>query len=190
MNQSAHRVPALPQATLDLGELIAEHGERLLRSAALLCDDLHEAEDLVQETLIQAMRGSARFRGECAVYTWLYGILLNLCRRHRRKQRRLIYNEDRMLSETAPSRPVTEHDQTYCAEGLALALRTLSQEHREAIILRYYEGLKIDEIARVAGLSTGTVKSRLHYALRQLAQVVPGELNLFGSADTQTHYSE
>lgn len=185
MDPSSIQSPHTPNAALDLRELIAEHGDRLLRSAALLCGDATEAQDLVQETFVQALRAFARFRGEGAIYTWLYGILLNLSRRHRRKQSRFVYDDERVLSEMVAAPDVADADRVWCADGLARALTVLSPEHREAIVLRYYEGLKIEEIARLAGLSTGTVKSRLHYALRQLAQIVPGEMNLFATGDTQ-----
>ena len=63
-------------------------------------------------------------------------------------------------------------------------MQKLSHEHREVIVLRYYENLKIAEIARQAGVSKGTVKSRLHYAVRHLEQLIPSEMNLFVSEDT------
>lgn len=56
--------------------------------------------------------------------------------------------------------------------------------HREVVVLRYYENMKIHEIASHAGVSVGTVKSRLHYAVRSLERLVPGELNLFAAEGT------
>src|SRR5436189_2750500 len=83
--------------SLDLQELIASHGDRLLRSAFLLCGNETEAQDLVQETFLQAIKAAQRFRGDSAIYTWLHGILLNLCRRHLRKQKRLVFEEEIVL---------------------------------------------------------------------------------------------
>jgi len=171
-------------ASLDLQELIDSHGERLLRSACLLCGDDTEAQDLVQETFVQALKSAHRFRGDSAIYTWLHGILLNLCRRHLRKQKRLVFEEEPLLKETSPPCPVDESDRDFCAAGLAAALRNLSPEHREVIVLRYYEEMKIEEIARQIGASKGTVKSRLHYAVRHLEKLIPAEMNLFVSCDT------
>ena len=171
-------------ASLDLQELIDSHGERLLRSACLLCGDETEAQDLVQETFVQALKSAHRFRGDSAIYTWLHGILLNLCRRHLRKQKRLVFEEEPLLKESSPPSPVDESDRDFCAAGLAVALRKLSPEHREVIVLRYYEEMKIEEIARQIGASKGTVKSRLHYAVRHLEKLLPKEMNLFASSDT------
>ena len=64
-------------------------------------------------------------------------------------------------------------------------MRALSAAHREVIALRYYEDMKIHDIARHLGVSQGTVKSRLHYAIEELKLCLPGELNLFGPADTE-----
>jgi len=178
-------VPRQP-ASLDLQELIDSHGDRLLRSACLLCGDETEAQDLVQETFVQALKSGHRFRGDSAVYTWLHGILLNLCRRHLRKQKRLVFEEERVLKETSQPSPADGLDQDFCATGLALAVEKLSPEHREVIVLRYYENLKIEEIARQTGVSKGTVKSRLHYAVRCLEQLIPKEMNLFVSSGTHS----
>lgn len=174
-----------PQS-LDLENLVETHGERLLRSAYLLCGDETEAQDLVQESLLQAFKSVHRFRGDSSVYTWLHGILLNLCHRHLRKQKRLVFEEERVLKEPVQPNPAGDLDQDVCAANLAQAIRSLSLEHREVIVLRYYEDLKIQEIARRTGVSEGTVKSRLHYAIRCLEQMLPAEMNFFASEGTHT----
>ena len=86
--------------SLDLQEMIGSHSDRLLRSAFLLCGNETEAQDLVQETFLQALKSAQRFRGDSMVYTWLHGILLNLCHRHIRKQKRLVFEEELVLKET------------------------------------------------------------------------------------------
>jgi RNA polymerase sigma-70 factor, ECF subfamily len=163
---------------------IDAHGDRLLRSAYLLCGDETEAQDLVQETLIQAIKSWRGFRGDSAIYTWIHGILLNLCRRYHRKQKRLVYDEERVLKETFQSDHVRQMDQDFCSARLTKAMQELSQEHREVLILRYFESMKIEEIARQTDVSCGTVKSRLHYAVRCLEQLIPKEMNLFAADGT------
>jgi RNA polymerase sigma-70 factor (ECF subfamily) len=179
---AAPRVPAPGEtASIDIGALIGAHGDRLLRSACLLCGDAAEAQDLVQETFVQALKSAHRFRGDSAVYTWLHGILLNLCRRSYRKGRRLVLDEERVLEASVLPNPADGMDRSLFAASLARALQALSPEHREAIVLRYYENMKLEEIARQTGVSKGTVKSRLHYAVRCLERLIPGEMNLFVS---------
>jgi RNA polymerase sigma-70 factor, ECF subfamily len=170
--------------SFDLQEFVDSYGDRLLRSAYLLCGDEAEAQDLVQETFIQAIKSWQKFRGESAPYTWLHGILLNLSRRHRRKQQRLVYDEELLQKATLQSDPGHDMDHGICASRLADAIQKLSQEHREVIVLRFYEGMKIEEIARQTGVSNGTVKSRLHYAILRLEQLIPRDMNLFASDGT------
>lgn len=165
--------------SLDLPGLVDAYGGRLLRSAYLLCGARAEAEDLVQETFLQAFKSLSRFRGDSAAYTWLHGILLNLWRHRRRRQRRLVFDEDLIRKEAAPPVAGDEMDRNLVATRILGALQTLSREHREVIVLRYYEGLKIAEIARQTGTSSGTVKSRLHYAAQALQRLLPREMNLF-----------
>src|SRR5205085_817481 len=82
---------------------------------------------------------------------WLYGILRNLCHRHLRKQGRLVFVEELVLKETVQPSPADQLDQDFCATRLAQAVQNLSPHHREIIVLRYYENLKIEEIAMVRG---------------------------------------
>ena len=66
-------------------------------------------------------------------------------------------------------------------DALATALRTLSPDHREVVVLRYFFDLTVDQIAARTDVGSGTVKSRLHYALRYLRSAV--EPNLEGNSD-------
>jgi RNA polymerase sigma-70 factor (ECF subfamily) len=140
----------------------------------------------VQETFLQAVRSAHRFGGRSGVYTWLHGILLNLTRHYHRDRKRMIYDEalarrESVTVEENPNR--LDVETTSCA--LADALRQLSDPHREVIVLRFYENLRIHEIADRLGISSGTVKSRLHYAIAQMQRRLPNELNLFGACGTE-----
>jgi RNA polymerase sigma-70 factor (ECF subfamily) len=135
------------------------------------------------------VKSAHRFRGDSAIYTWLHGILLNLNRRRWRKQKRLVFDENIVLQAPAHGAPDLEGDREFQAVRLAQAIQTLSAEHREVIVLRYYENLKIQDIAAQTGASLGTVKSRLHYALRCLGKLVPDELNVFASDGTHDYTS-
>jgi RNA polymerase sigma factor (sigma-70 family) len=174
---------------VDVRSCLHAHGDRLLRSAYLLCGNDSEAQDLVQETFLQALKSAHRFRGQSAIYTWLYGILLNLNRHHWRRQKRVVLDENIALETPIDGAAEADADREFRATRLARALQTLSQEHREVIVLRFYENLKIHEIAAQTGMSAGTIKSRLHYALRCLEKLVPDELNLFASEGTHDRSS-
>ena len=167
-------------------EWLSRDGDRLLRSAFLLCGSEADAQDLVQETFLQALRSMARFRGQSTVYTWLHGILLNVSRHYHRDRKRMVLDEAVLDQTTAPvSESPLAIDVELTGLGLARALAQLSAPHREVLILRFYEDMKIHEMARHLGISNGTVKSRLHYAIGRMQELLPGEMNLFGASGTE-----
>ena len=167
-------------------QLVVAYGDRLFRSACLLCGDETEAQDLVQETFLQTVRSAHRFGGRSSVYTWLHGILLNLTRHYHRDRKRMVYDEKLAHRETASVEAnLSGLDVETTAGALAEALQRLSGPHREVLILRFYEELKIQEIAAHLGISNGTVKSRLHYAIAEMQRLLLPELNLFSVGGTQ-----
>lgn len=132
-----------------------------------------EAEDLVQETWLRAMRSLKEPRG-IAVRPWLYRIASNLWRDEARKYiRRLAAGaateplEDD-LDLPAPHDVAGDVEQAEAIRRVRAALLELSPHHQEAVLLRYYQGLSYEEIAEVAGVPVGTVRSRLHHATQQL----------------------
>src|SRR6266702_7978189 len=115
-------------------ELVNSYGDRLLRSAFWLCGNETDAQDLVQDTFLQAIRSVHRFEGRSTVYTWLHSILLNLTRHYHRDRKRIIYDGDWPgreveLQEELPS-PL---DVEAASAKLADTLRRLSDSHREVL---------------------------------------------------------
>ena len=160
-------------------DLVDVYGDRLLRSAFALCGNEADAQDLAQEALLQAVKSARRCRGTSSLYTWLHGILLNVTRRFFRKQKRLTYVEE--VPEQNGEVPVAGKglDAGVASITLVRALDALTYPHREVIVLRYFEEMSVKAIARRVKVTRGTVKSRLHYALRHLRGIMPEELNDF-----------
>ena len=165
-------------------ELVQSCGDRLLRSAFLLCGNEADAQDLVQETFLQALQSAHRFAGRSSIYTWLHAILLNLSRDQKRKRKRFV-SDDEAPGEALAKEDAPQLDAEFTASTLADALRRLSPAHREVLVLRFYENMKIHEIAAHVGISRGTVKSRLHYAIAEMGKILPAELNLFAADNTK-----
>jgi len=166
--------------------LIEAHGTRLLRSATLLCGNETDAQDLVQDTFVEAVRSVHRFRGQSSLYTWLHSILLNLTHHYRRESKRLVYDNQLPVQEGSVSEEQQSAlDLESATTELARALRQLSSSHREVLVLRFYGRMKIGEMARHLGVSTGTVKSRLHYAISEMRKLFPEEMNLFSVGGTK-----
>jgi RNA polymerase sigma-70 factor, ECF subfamily len=151
---------------LVFADLAAEHGDRLIKAAWFLSRDREEAEDLVQETFFEAIHAAERFEGRSAPYTWLYGIMRRRFLLHCRKKRRL----SRWLGLAGPSLMTSEKaepERDDRLDPMMRAVSSLSPKHREIILLRYIDGRKIADIAGMLRISEGTVKSRLHHALRR-----------------------
>jgi len=151
-----------------IGRWADELGPRLLRAAVVICGSRDEAEDLVQETLLQALRNMARFRGDSGAYTWLYAILRRQYLNRRRKARFLDFLG--LIPERRDQTPSVEQriDHESACEQVRNSLRKLGFRHREILFLRYVEELKVREMADLLQVPTGSVKSRLHNAVRAL----------------------
>lgn len=141
--------------------------ERLTRAATLLTD-ASEAPDLVQEALTRAFTQLERYEGRARFSTWVYGILLNLCRQHRRK-RRPAAGAGEVLEQAPAKRGRTRGVlssvlRRELAERMELAIGSLPEAFREAFVLHYVEGLAYAEIAGICGERAGTLRTRAHRA--------------------------
>lgn len=160
---------------------------RLMAQALAFCGDTHQAQDLVQETMIAAWKSLPRFDGSCRLFTWLYVILL---RRHRRSlgwfSRRLPLATLEQQAVAARHEPIAsaEGDGADAAEAALLRamMAALPARHREVIRLRFYANAGEAEIAAALGISPGTVKSRLHNALVKLRRMKEKVNRLRGTA--------
>jgi RNA polymerase sigma-70 factor (ECF subfamily) len=115
----------------------------------------------------------------------LHGNLLNLTRHYHRDRKRMVYDDE--LAELEPAPPdeyPSASDLEMTTGALTEALGSLSGPHREVLVLRFYEDMKLHEIAAHLGISKGTVKSRLHYAIAEMQSRLPSEVNLFGAHGT------
>jgi len=140
-------------------------GDRLFAIAYLILRDRQRAEDAVQEALVHAWRELPRLRDPNRFDAWLHRLLVNSCADEGRHQRRWS-TEVRMLR----SEPSTEDGAMSLADRdqLERGFRRLKPEQRVVVVLHFYVGLPVPEIADTLGIPTGTVKSRLHYATATL----------------------
>lgn len=162
--------------------LCREHGDRLLRQAIGLCGDVNTAEDLVQETFIEAWRCLPRFHGGCRFFTWLCSILIHRHRNLRRKRWPLPFSllfrsegeeaENYLARIPDPGRtPGAEVEQAELAVRILRSLEKLPVKQREVVYLRFYAEDSLEGIAVAVGCSVGTVKSRLFNGLEKLRQM-------------------
>ena len=133
-----------------------------------------EAWDISQEVFIKAHRAVGRFRKEGAFKHWLMRITANQCKDFLKKRRlSTVPFEDTWAAANAPSGnpgPDGSLAARELGEAIVEALNALPDKHRTAFVLREFEGLSYDDMARVMGCSMGTVMSRLHHARKKLSK--------------------
>lgn len=149
-----------------LRSLHEAHAPALTRFVIRLTGDRALAEDVVQETLLRAwQRPQVLQRPEPAVRAWLFTVARNLVVDDRRSARaRHEIGTDHMPETTSSDRT----DEVLDSILIADALGGLSAEHRDVIVRAYYRGESTAQVARRLAIPEGTVKSRLHYALRAM----------------------
>jgi RNA polymerase sigma-70 factor, ECF subfamily len=164
-----------------LDRLIEQYQHRLLRYLVYLVGNRDLAEDLFQETWIRVLERGHQYDGKHEFSTWLYAVARNLTIDYLRRKSPvsldgLMEDEDHAPIEPADPRPaawevVAQQEQ---AERINAALVSIPAEYRETVVLRFQEGLALEEIATVTGAKLGTVKSRLYRGLNLLMSQLKG----------------
>src|ERR671914_618156 len=165
-------------------ELVAAHQRMVYNLALHLLGDRDEALDLSQEVFLRVFRTLSNFRGQSALRTWIYRIVVNQARNRQRWWRRRHRADQLSLddhlkqcgefeskAEASPDRLLARKE---TAERIWTALDKLPFDQRTALVLREIDGLRYDEIAFSLGIAVGTVKSRLTRARQALREELLG----------------
>jgi RNA polymerase sigma factor (sigma-70 family) len=160
-------------------ELVLKHSPRLYGMVYHMTANHEDTHDMLQEVWSRAYRSITGFRGKSAFSTWIYSIAVNttinfLKKRARRTHMSLddldahVEQDKDFIELAANSTPVREANLNELQKRLNEAMQRLSEEHRAVVTMFDIQGMPHAEIAKVLGLSEGTVRSRLFYAHRQL----------------------
>jgi len=152
--------------------LIEEYRDKVFRLACSLLGDEAAAEDATQETFLKIWKSLAGFRGESSVSTWIYAIARNTCLTRRR-----VAAAQRTFSlDEANAGEIPSHD---AASGRASEVRAaigrLPAKYARVLVLFYLEDRSYQQVALALGLPMGTVKTYLHRAKKELAQLLDAE---------------
>jgi len=148
--------------------LVHSHRERAQRLAwRLVGGDAAAAEDVTQEAFVKAFRGLPKFRGEAALETWFYRILVRQAYSYRRWRGIRDFWDSGSTSEPRDPRPEATRDPAL-QRRIAAALERLTRSQREVFVLVHLEGFRVRECAELLQKPIGTVKSHLHRALAGL----------------------
>ena len=167
---------------MDAEELFEKHAAMVYTLALRLSGSAADAQDIAQDAFLRAIRGLANFREDSAAATWLYRITMNVWKNRVRSEKRRAFwktfsldqgKEDgsgaRPLQIAAPEPPADAAlEQRAEKEILEKALAALEPEDRAILVLREIEGRSYEEIAGIAELQLGTVKSRISRAREAL----------------------
>ncbi len=139
---------------------------RLFAVARLILRDTEPAEDAVQEALVAAWRDLSGLRDPDRFEAWLHRLLVRACYREARRTRRVARFEVHVipidLGEADESRVIADRDQ------LERGFRRLDPEQRAILVLHFFSGMALTEVASALGIPIGTVKSRLHRATQKM----------------------
>ncbi len=165
--------------------LVVKYQRRIERLIARMVRDVDLVQDIAQESFIRAYRALPQFRGDSAFYTWLYRIAVNTA-----KKALVDLKRDPLVFESARAGASDDGDETSrterelsdgetpeallaskeIAQAVNAAIEALSEDLRQAIMLREIEGLSYDEIAELMNCPIGTVRSRIFRAREAIAQ--------------------
>src|SRR5688572_2778644 len=146
--------------------LAAAMADELLAVARRILRDIDLADDATQQALLTIWRDLPQLRDPARFDAWSYRLLVRAC-----------YAEGRRTRRWAPNVRLLPADEPEVAEGLSSVVdrdqlergfRRLSIDHRAVVVLHHYLDLPLDEVADVLGVPVGTVRSRLHHAMRGL----------------------
>ncbi len=153
-----------------LEAVLATVAPSIQRFGLRMCRNVHDADDVLQDTLINIAQHLADFEGRSSLTSWVFALTRSACARKRRGLKNRPPVSDERLAESpdhAPS-PETRAADHELASALSSALDQLSDDYREVILLRDIEGLSAPETASSLGISVDAVKSRLHRAREAL----------------------
>jgi RNA polymerase sigma-70 factor (ECF subfamily) len=159
-------------------EIYDRYSSRIYNFAFRFLKNAEAAEDAVQEVFVKMIRHANQFHGDAKLSTWLYSITANWCRDYLRKADNKVKETEEVLIslpaplEYGPDRTLERRENELWVQR---ALKALTPEQREAILLSRYQGLSYAEIAQIVGCSEGAVKTRVFRAMETLKKALTGD---------------
>jgi RNA polymerase sigma-70 factor (ECF subfamily) len=166
-------------------QLYLRHRVGIFRFIMRLVVNPAVADDIVSEVFLEVWRRAGTYKGHSAVSTWLLGIArLKTLSAIRRQPSELLTPAHELIEDSADD-PEIAAEKSETRAILRKCLAELSSDHREIIDLVYYHGRKISEVAEILGISEGTVKTRMFYARKNLAELL--DAARVGPSDAYLH---
>ena len=170
--------------------LIQSHQKKVYNIALRMTKNPEDAQELAQDALVRAFTSIKKFRGDSSFSTWLYRITINVCTDFLRKRNKAVLismeqgaaaNDNGQAMQIPEETPGPEElaEKAQLKELLRDAMNSLSDEHRQVLILRDMMDLSYKEIADTLNVNEGTVKSRINRARTGLKEIIIQRTELF-----------
>jgi RNA polymerase sigma-70 factor (ECF subfamily) len=157
--------------TIAFDALFYRYRDGIFRLGLAITKDPSAAEEIVVDTFARAHRALARLEPDDSLRPWLYRVAVNLSYNRRPRKNVILSSLEDAADETLANEegsPSSIAEQAELRRLVIAAVDELGPKHRLVVVLHYLNGLNLTEIAEVVDCPVGTVKSRLHYALRRL----------------------
>jgi RNA polymerase sigma factor (sigma-70 family) len=154
--------------------IVERYQKRIYFAARRMMDGDHdEADEVAQDTFVKAYEALESFRGDAKLYTWLYRIMMNavIQRSRKKKSRRTVGLEG--IENTVETGELSAHDKLVQRETTKIieqAIETLPPKQREVFLMRFYDELPYEEIAKLSGTSVGGLKANYFHAVKKIGE--------------------
>lgn len=153
-----------------LVDYITKNQEALYRLAYSYVKNQHEALDVVQESIYKALSSIDTLKNSDYMKTWMYRIVINTSISHIRKNKPTFASTEIIENCQEEAKDIAQNMDLY------YAIDKLSEKHKTVVVLRYFEDMKLEEIAKVTDCNINTVKTRLYSAIEKLKAIIEGEV--------------
>lgn len=160
-------------------ELMRRHQQKIYWTARRIVGDHAEADDVTQETFVKAFLSLGDFRGDSTFYTWIYRIAVNMSLNAVRRRQVVDYlRESDIINRLFPEGddPHRRLEQLDVQSRLQRAVATLPEKQKAVFVMRYFEEMSYDEIAKVLKTSVGGLKANYFHALKKVQEFLRDEI--------------
>ena len=165
--------------TLAFEELLDAYQQRVFQLAQRMVIDADDAADITQEVFIKVWQKRDQFKGDSAIFTWIYRIATNHCLEFLRKKKKRVFlrltDYEDVLKQRLESPQYFDGDEYQ--RILHQAILTLPEKQRVVFQLKYFEELKYEDISKVVDTSVGALKASYHHAVKKIEAYAKEALN-------------
>ena len=153
-------------------EIVNVYSRQLYWQIHYILQNHDDTDDVLQNTFIKAWKGIERFKGETAMYTWLYRIAHNEAITFLKQKKQMSSIDDEDFTEQASFVADDYFDGDATQEILMQAVSTLPTKQRQVFCLKYFEDKKYEEISELVGTSIGALKASYHIAVEKITNFI------------------